>query len=692
MSVWEDLREFSIFDEAQLRGSAGEIFAGMDYTIRQRLPSEWTQEKRYIDSGSAFLGPYQFERTPYVREMLDCLSPDFVPHMGDVPMTVGAVMKALQIGITEGLVLNGLGWIIEDSPANALLLSAVKDLSKEIVEERLDPMIENSGLRKYIRPAVRKTRNQRTGDTASSKEFSGGRLIIDSIQSMKKARQRSVKYGFFDDFEAVKQADKGAGDVLGVWEGRFASYGSQMKLFLISTPELAETSNIEPAFKLGDQRYFNVPCPKCSGDIDFIWSDTRGGERVGIVYQTDERDRLIASSVGYVCQKCGHFFKDNLKRELMINGKFIPTAEACQPGYYSWHVNALYAPSGMYDWEHYVRKWLKACPEGQPVQRRLLHTFRNTTLGQTWKDDTREVLGSSVSKNSRPYFPMTVPTELSEQDGNGEILFLSMASDLNGKIEDARVDLEVVAHCENMSTYSVVHGSIGSFGLKDKNGQRVPEDKREVLTYDHAKPNSVWPLLHKVIAQEFLDSEGNGHNIAINGIDYGHFTVYAKKFVDQFPQWVYGLKGENPDNFTKVYGEKKTWKKSQNIPKQYNVDVNVYKDEVAQYMAYTWGPNQPQPPGFMNYPESRDGLYTYDGFFKQYSGERRTSQKNETGDETGFLWQKKSSRSQVHMWDCRIYNTTMRDIYMDMVCRMRVKKLPPSWALFVDIMKAEKKN
>lgn len=691
VDLFSSLNEFSVFDADQLRGSAVEIFSGMDYTIRDRLPSEWTTENRYIESGTAFPGKYLFERTPYIKEILDCLAPDFVPHMGTVPMKIGAIMKALQIGVTEGVVLNGLGYIIEDNPGNTLLLSAVKDLSKEIVEERLDPMIENCGLRKLIRPAVRKSRNQRTGDTSDSKEFIGGRLIIDSIQSMKRARQRSVKYGFFDDFEAVKQADKGAGDVLGVWEGRFASYGSSFKLFLISTPELQQTSNIEPAFRAGDQRYFNVPCPKCTEYIDFIWTGTRNDEKVGIVYELDERDRLIPESVGYVCQKCGHYFKDNLKRDLMIDGKYIPTAEPEQPGYYSWHINALYAPGGMYDWEHYVRKFIKACPPGLPVKRRLLHTFKNTTLGETWKEDVKAIQGSAVSKNGRPYLPGEVPDQLCRDDGNGDILFLTMAADLNGKTDDGRIDYEVVAHCENMSTYSIIHGSIGTFGEKNAKGQRLTEEEREVLTYDHQKANSIWPYMHEVIVREFKSQSGKPYKIAINGIDYGFFTVYAKRFVESFNEWVYGIKGDDPENFTKTYRDRKTYKKSVKVPKQYNVDVNVYKDEVAEYMGFTWGPSQPQPPGYMNYPESRDGLYTYKGFFKQYSGENRNSKKNEHGDEIGFLWEKVHSRSQVHFWDCRNYCIFLRDLFADKVCKIRIPKAEPSWQLFTEIMKAEKK-
>jgi hypothetical protein len=74
---------------------------------------------------------------------------------------------------------------------------------------------------------------------------------------------------------------------------------------------------------------------------------------------------------------------------------------------------------------------------------------------------------------------------------------------------------------------------------------------------------------------------------------------------------------------------------------------------------------QDQPPNFMNYPQPNDGMYTYEGFFKQYEAEHRIP----SPDGKGFRWEKKNSAVQNHFWDVRLYNYTARDIYASKIMK-----------------------
>jgi phage terminase large subunit GpA-like protein len=228
--------------------------------------------------------------------------------------------------------------------------------------------------------------NQRTGDTSDSKEFAGGYLVADGVGNVGKFRQRSMMYGFIDDFEAAPVADTREGSYTKLIEQRFAAYYSKMKIFYISTPAIKQTSNIEPLYEAGDKRRYHVPCPICGEFITFEWnihSEINEGEKAGIVFDLDDNGQLIDKSVRYRCQKCAGEFPEKHKYDLMNLGKWIPTKVSSEIGFLSYHISALYAPVGMYNWTHYVRNFLDCYPNGlgQKADTAKLKTFVNVVLG-----------------------------------------------------------------------------------------------------------------------------------------------------------------------------------------------------------------------------------------------------------------------------------------------------------------------
>jgi hypothetical protein len=71
-------------------------------------------------------------------------------------------------------------------------------------------------------------------------------------------------------------------------------------------------------------------------------------------------------------------------------------------------------------------------------------------------------------------------------DGNGRIVLLTCAADMNGKVDDARLDFEIVAWAKSGASYSICHGSIGTFiprenSLKEKNNCKTFD--KEVNNY-----------------------------------------------------------------------------------------------------------------------------------------------------------------------------------------------------------------
>jgi phage terminase large subunit GpA-like protein len=667
-----------------------DIFDGALVQLSDIRPSDWAEKSRVMSTASSpFPGKFSYDRTPYLRELVDCLAPDHPAHKI-------AVMKGAQIGFSTGVIENGIGWIIAENPGNILFLTGHADLAEEAMNMKIDEMIDSCGLRPLIRANALRAKNMRTGDTNKSKEFPGGSLIAGSAGNHKLLRQRSVRYGFIDDFDAAKKNSKESGSTTKLIEQRFAAYSNKMKLFYISTPEVKATSNIEPVYLKGDQRKFHIPCPCCGELIPLEWSvpmEGKDNEMAGISWKLDENNSLIEGSVGYICQKCGEFFDDSKKHELLLQGEWRPTAKPSELGYYSYHISSLYAPPGMYDWKHYVREYLDANPPEGKRDEEKHRTFTNLCLGQTYEETGAAPKANDLQKNVRPYNIGTVPGKLSEKDGNGKIILITCACDLNGTIkdegrgfvDDARLDYEVVAWAESGASYSIMHGSIGTFVPKE--GLKKYTESRERWTYEHGKSNSVWRELNKLLDRPFInDLTGREMRIFITGVDTGQYNWLAYPYIDNSNFHIVALKGSKELQFRKIDIDKAKVRHSQERTNLYLVDVNFVKDELAQHMTLNWdsGNDDQQPPGFMNFPTPAEGKYLFKNYFEHFESEHRVIESKD-GEGIASKWVRKTNNPQNHFWDVRVYNMAIREIYVAQICKGY--NIPrPSWRDYVDII------
>jgi len=551
---------------------------------------------------------------------------------------------------------------------------------------KIDQMIDSCGLRPLIKPNTLRKRNQRTGDTNKSKEFPGGSLTSGAAGNHKLLRQRSVRYGMIDDYEAAKGSTKESGSTKEMIEQRYAAYFQKMKLYFISTPELKKGSNIEPVYLLGDQRKYHWSCPCCGEWINLIWNTkNEQGEEIGITWKLDDNNKLISGSVGYICQSCGGFFDDSDKYNLNLGGKWIATAEPDSPGWVSYHLSSLYAPVGMYDWEYYVRMFLEANPpSGNPIQAKM-KTFTNLVLGETWDDVVKKTDAKNLM-NVRPYKIGVIPESLSVKDGNGRIFALTLACDLNGVEDDARLDWELVAWSESGSSYSVDSGSIGTF-VPREGSKRYKEDRAR-WSYDINSNNSVWREFDALCKTKFMKDTSGGMYPMIIGVDSGHYTKHAYDFIDSTQTPAFALKGKDVFKFSTIEKDTPIFRHGQERNKLFIVEVNKIKTNLSDLMQLKWykDDGDPQPNGFMNFPEPSDGKYGYEKFFKHYESEHSSYDYDKGGVEVKIKWEKKSSNSQNHFWDVRVYNIALRDILASLICNDNgIKK--GTWVEYVEIMK-----
>lgn len=661
------------------------ILENSAHLLSNLRPSEWAEKNRIMTSEvSPFPGPYSFNKTPYLRKIVDTCSPYH-------PGKKFSIMKGAQVGFSTGVIENAIGFIMAQAPGNILFLIGHDDLADEAMA-KVDNMIDNSGLRPLIRPHTLRKKNQRSGDTLKSKEYPGGTLIVGPGSNHKLLRQRSVRYIFVDDFDALRASSKSDGDTLKLIEQRAASYYDKQKIYYISTPTLKGKSNIEESFLRGDQQYLFIPCPCCGDFIRLHWavdSELNGQKfKAGITWQLDENNELIRGSVGYICQACGGFFDDSRKSELLDQAEFRPTAKSKDPNHFSFHLSSLYAPAGMYDWEYYVRWYLEACPVGQDADEVKLQSFLNLALGETYEEKSVSIKANALQNNIQPYSIGTIPDKLSVSHGNGRIVLITLAADLNGTVEDARLDWEIVAWSESGASYSVKHGSIGTF-IPRENTKKFKVD-RERWTYEMYSKNSVWTELDKIIAAPIPTDDGSGRTMQIlfTGIDTGAYKLQAYSYLDTKPRSVIGLKGDTFGKVIRMNTSLPVFKRSKEKPgKLFILEVNYLKDDLAAQISLRWDPGNDdrQPPKYMNYPTPSDGFYLYHNYFSQYEAEVRKVDLDKNGKPVAAAWVKKNSAVQNHFFDVRIYNMALKDIWVELFCKEALKMTNPTWEDYVEI-------
>lgn len=651
--------------------------------ISRLKPSEWTEQNVVMQK--PFPGKFKYSKTPYTREIIDCASPDH-------PARWVAVMKGAQIGFSAGVIYPAVGWMIKNNPGNTFITVGAPDLIEKAME-KLDLLIDNAGLRNYIRPQVQRNRMNKSGDTNLKKEFPGGYVTIASANNHKALRQVDLQFGFFDDFESVKSQSKESGDTRKLLEQRFAAYADTHKIFYISTPELKSKSNIEPAYLLGDQRKFLVPCPCCGVFIELKWSVQNGDITGGITYKTDDYGKVVSGTVGYVCQMCAGFFTDKSKHELLNNGYWHPTAEPSKAGYYSYHISSLYAPIGMYDWEHYAHNYCEANPINQPRKEGEHKAFVNLCLGETYEPISEQPRADMMSGQERPYYPCSIPEKLSISDGNGKIILITCAADMNGTEDDARLDYEVVAWSERGASYSIMHGSIGTF-VKGEGSMKIKQDRAK-WTYRFGAPNNVWDEFDKIRNRVFDTDTGRKMTIYRTGLDCGYFSnSYAYPYIDKsnpYPNiYVSGLKGKGQEEYILFDKDLRYFKDAQERNNLFILYVGRIKDELSEHMQLKWDNREmPQEYGFMNFPMPHDGMYGFKNYFEHFQSEERVIEANEGGTGVAACWKKKNSTVANHMWDCRVYNIAIRQIVVEEV--RKILKLPKlTWKEFAVIVQRQK--
>lgn len=346
---------------------------------RRLTVSEWSNTNRILSSvASAEPGRWRTSRTPYLREPMDCLSPDSLIER--VVMMFGA-----QLGKTE-TGNNWIGHVIDQSPAPMLMVQPTVEVAKRVSKQRIAPMIESTPC---LAAKVKESRSRDSGNTVQVKQFEGGVLILTGANSGAGLRSMPIRFLFMDEVDEYPGDVDGQGDPVALAERRTATF-SRRKILLTSTPTIKGLSRIEREYLRSDQRRYFIPCPHC-GHMDWIrWENIR--------WEKGKPD-----TAKLACIQCSELVEEKHKTEMLARGEWRATAEGSDRKTAGFHLSSLYSPMGWRSWADCVREFESA--KDDPFR---LKTWVNTTLGETW-EERGESVDPDALKARRERYEAEVP-------------------------------------------------------------------------------------------------------------------------------------------------------------------------------------------------------------------------------------------------------------------------------------------
>lgn len=635
----------------------------IDNTLNIRsdiLPADWYEQTIVTPPGNA-LPRISYKNSPFWRKPVNCFHPNH-------PAKDITIMSIAQGGKTMMFINAGVAYSIAHNPQHIIYLTGQTELTKDAVG-RLDEILAACDLSKFIKANLVKQRNNKSGDTALRKEFKGRRFVAGSITNHNMLRQNEAGISIADDLDAGRSEKDDTGSTIELIKGRTKAHEHRAKRIWVSSPQVKGTSLIEKQYERSTKELYYIPCqnPSCGKMISLKFEvKINDKESAGLKWKLDNFGRVIPSSVHYVCQICGSGFTDKRKYYFLNDGDWIPQTEnPLEFDHYGFHLNGLYTPVGMTSWVDLAAGYVLCNPVNQPRIESEYQTFLNIKLGELYEPPQTEIKIEHIEKNIRGYEIGIIPEKESIEDGNGRIVLLTLAADLGGRYvgdainsttDDVRLDYEIWAHTESGSKYAIKHGSIGTF----KPAFMEQTDERIKYSYDMSKSNNVWREFLNIIDSVYMTNTGRKMKVAITGLDTGFADVFVWSFIDRFnnhERRIVGLKGDKEGKPVTWGINQRNFKQSVTRTNLYTLVVGQLKDQLAGRLSLEWKGNGIQPPGFMNFPEKKDGLYSTNGYFSHYgSEERKIDKKN------NFIWEKKTPQSQNHFFDVCIYNIAVSEI------------------------------
>ena len=500
--------------------------------------SEWADEYRRLSSeASAEPGRWRTSKAPYQREIMDAIT--------DMTVKKVVVMSAAQVGKTDAMILNPIGYYIHYEPSPIMVLQPTIQMAEAFSKDRLSPMIRDT-------PVIAERINDKSrtsGNTILQKIFPGGHVTMVGANSPSSLASRPIRILLADEIDRYPATAGSEGDPLFLAAKRLTTFWYRKEVD-VSTPTIKGLSRIEVEYQNSSRGEWNAPCPCCGELQPLKWAN--------VVF---DKDNL--NEINYVCEKCGAISSEVEWKEGFKNGRFVH--EDPENPVKGFHLNTL--ASTLATWREVVEKFLVANEEKKKGNIELLKVWTNTELGETWEEDGEQVEEDELIKRREKY-NCEVPEE---------VLYLTAGVDT----QDDRFEIEVVGWGPEYESWGI---------------------KYAVLYGDNSDlEKQVWKDLDTFLAQSFEKPDGTKMKITCTCIDSGgHRANQVYKFCKKrFNRKVFAIRGSNDS--TAAYIQKPT-KNNREQAYLFTLGVDTGKSLLLQRLKV-----EEEGSGYCHFPKDEQG-------------------------------------------------------------------------------------
>lgn len=454
---------------------------------RRMTVSEWARNYRVLHSGPRAGSLFDIDETPALAGILAAYQDPTVREIW--------CQKSAQIGWTQGVVMNVMGYHVHLDPCQMLVLFAKDGATKRFMREKLEPAIRASKpLLERIPLEARSASN-----TQDYKGFTGGFVQLVGSNSPTNVKSTDARIVFVEEPDDTAKNVAGQGDAIVLGRERYKGYPNG-RMIVGGTPTVEGFSKMAAGMGKTDQRRMFVECPHCGHEQTLRWEQVRWQSDASInhpVYGTHRAD-----TARYACEACGTddqpelWWTDDQKNAAVLAASHRPDYgyRATAPfnglaGFYTSELYSLFAGSRF---EYLVTKYLEAKHALDRGDDTLMRSFRNNQLGETFelKSEAPEI--EALIARGEDYAEWTAPAEA---------LVATVFVDVQrgGESSDARLHALVVGWGRNEESWRIAR----------------------VIVYGNPLERAVWESLDAELARPIRSLGGGVLPISAMAVDSG---------------------------------------------------------------------------------------------------------------------------------------------------------------------------
>ena len=563
--------------------------------------SEWADKYRVLPSeGSAEPGIWRTNRTPYLKEIMDELSPQS-------PTQEVVVIKGVQLGFTE-LGNNVLFYYADLHPCPMLQVLHTEDIARTHARTKIWPSIEKMD---NLSKKIKRAKGANTGSSTTELIFPGGNWKLGWAQTKSTFASVSRRVVVGDDVDRWPLDVGGEGNPVELLKKRTDAF-SNRKIYINSTPTIKGASNIEKEFNESDQRHFYMPCPYCDELITF--------EKENFVFDYNEETYELKGDVRYICPKCEKVIEEKHKTKMLNAGKWIAdNPNATKKGY---RLPSYYSPIGWLSWNAIFQEYLRALQQQEK--------YGIDEYMKVW-ENTRNAKVFEKAQQSQDYEKiLELKINIEEAVVPDDTAFLVMSVDVQ----------------KDHFWYEIRALGYGN--------------KKHILRYGRVEN---WADLEDIFRSYYLDKNGSRYFVKVCAIDSGYNQDEVYEFCAMNSDVCIPIKGKdkmvNPWTTSEAMRKKDGISIATGL-KVYVLNTEYFKDmlfnSITRSLKIKELENEIKGDNIITLHNTADETIA-----KQYTAEHKIVEINKKGREV-YSWVKINDRADNHLWDCGVYNTFLGEL------------------------------